>query len=81
MTSKIIINPSGTVRFIYDDALREIMRIGDAVITRASAVEPTAGGEWTADMEPSGGPVLGPFRTRAAALEAEHVWIEEHVLV
>lgn len=81
MTAKIIIDPSGTVRFIYDDELRQMMRLGEAVITRASSVEPTASGEWTADMAPSGGPVLGPFVTRAAALEAEHVWINENVLV
>jgi hypothetical protein len=35
---------------------------------------------WWADMLPSGGPVLGPFPTRQAALDAEVEWINDHVL-
>lgn len=32
---------------------------------------------WTADMRPSDGPVLGPFKTRQAALDAERCWLRE----
>ena len=35
---------------------------------------------WTADMGPSGGPVLGPFALRAEALAAEYQWIERNVI-
>jgi hypothetical protein len=44
-------------------------------ITRASHVEPDAEGYWWADMGPSGGPVLGPFTSRSAALGAERGWL------
>lgn len=45
-------------------------------VKRASHVEPNENGEWTADMSPLNGPVLGPFTTRAAALKAEAEWID-----
>ena len=45
--------------------------IGQLQITRASHVEPDAEGNWWADMGPSGGPMLGPFKSRSEALEAE----------
>lgn len=75
MTHRIVIDPDGRIRFLYDDALREIMKLGEFVVNRASRVEPIAGGFWTADMSPVKGPVLGPFETRAAALDAEKAWI------
>lgn len=80
MTHVIVVLPDGSVKFIYDDAMREIMKLGDFVVERASRVEPTPDGKWTADMEPSGGPVLGPFETRAEALEAEKVWLRFEIL-
>jgi len=76
----IVVQPDGSVKFIYDDALKEIMNLGDFVVKRASRVEPTPEGKWTADMELSGGPVLGPFETRAEALEAEKVWLRFEIL-
>ena len=69
----------GTVRFIYDDELAAMLDLpgSDTVsIQRASHVEPTADGRWTADMAPMGAGVLGPFPTRAAALAAEVAWLE-----
>ncbi len=76
--SEIIVAPNGMLRFIYDDDLAAVARdIGTLTMTRASHVEPTEDGQWTADMEPCGGPVLGPFSTRKAALAAEHAWIED----
>lgn len=85
MTSfELTIAEDGSVRAIYDDALpldelRQALG-GEARITRASDVEPTADCEWQADMGRSGGPVLGPFQARAEALAAEVAWLRQEVL-
>ena len=63
---------------VYDDALRGLLALGPAAIRRASHVEPTPDGRWTADLGPMKGPVLGPFETRAAALHAEQGWLLHH---
>jgi hypothetical protein len=68
----------GRVRFIYSDTLAPLLAEGDFKITRASHVEPTDAGEWTADMSPVGGPVLGPFPLREIALSAEVAWLREN---
>jgi len=44
-------------------------------VTRASHVEPDAKGNWRADMGTVDEPVLGPFRSRSEALEAEKSWL------
>ena len=76
---QIVVLPTGRVQFIHDDELAGLMRgNGSMTIRRASHVEPTTDGQWTADMEPVGGPVLGPFETRAEALVVERVWLREH---
>lgn len=75
----LIVQPDGTVEFIYDDAI-DLAGLGRLTIARASHVEPTPTGQWTADLSPVSGPVLGPFRTRTAALQAERIWLEEHRL-
>ena len=67
----------GCAEMVYDDRLASLMKIGEAVVTRASHVEPMGDG-WGADMTPSGGPVLGPFGLRAEALEAERAWLRIH---
>jgi hypothetical protein len=72
------IRPDGVVRFLYDDALRGLLALGLPTIRRASHVEPTPDGRWTADLGPTDGPVLGPFATRAAALDAERAWLIRH---
>jgi hypothetical protein len=72
------IRPDGTVRFVYDDALRGLLALGQPTIHRASHVEPTPDGLWTADLGPMYGPLLGPFETRAAALDTERAWLEHH---
>jgi hypothetical protein len=79
---QIIINISreGIISFLYDDRLRGLMKNGDAKITRASHVEATADNQWNADMAPSGGGVLGPFKTRQEALDAEVEWLNDNVL-
>ena len=58
--------------------MRGLLALGPAAIRRASHVEPTPDGRWTADLGPMDGPVLGPFTTRAAALDAEQVWLVHH---
>ena len=72
------IRPDGTVDLVYDDTVRGLLALGRAAIRRASYVEPTPDGRWTADLGPMEGPVLGPFETRAAALDAERGWLMHH---
>jgi hypothetical protein len=71
---ELVIGTDGIARCIYDEAL-DLREIGKLQITRASHVEPDAGGCWWADMGPVGGPVLGPFSSRAGALDAERGWL------
>lgn len=80
----IVIRPDGAVHCMYSDAL-DVRSLGSALgaapkITRASMVEPTTDGQWTADLAPSNGPELGPFSNRAEALAAESAWIDANVL-
>jgi len=74
---QLVIEPDGTIKTIYDDDLADLFKEGQVSITRASHVEPTDKGEWTADLSPVGGPILGPFPLRQSALDAERVWLEE----
>lgn len=74
---QLLISPHGDVRCLYDESL-DLSALGRLTIRRASHVEPTANGQWTADLSPLGGPVLGPFRLRSEALAAEVRWIEDH---
>jgi hypothetical protein len=67
---ELVVDAGGGVRCIYDEAL-DLRALGLLTITRASHVEPDKEGNWWADMEPSGGPVLGPFGSRSEALGAE----------
>lgn len=76
---QLVIAPGGNVRCIYGETL-DIGTLGRPVISRASHVEPTTDGRWTADLSPVGGPVLGPFELRSEALEAEEVWLRDHWL-
>ena len=71
---ELVVDAGGDVRCIYDEAL-DLREIGKLQITRASHVEPDTEGYWWADMGPSGGPVLGPFRSRSEALGAERGWL------
>ncbi len=76
MEHDILIEPGGNVRFVYDDELATVFDGEDLRTKRASHVEPL-GRIWVADMRPSGGPVLGAFTTRAAALVAERAWLRK----
>lgn len=75
----ITIESDGSMRFIHDDRLQELLKEGPASIRRASHVEPD-GLVWQADMAPVGGPLLGPYETRSAALDAEVDWLQRHHL-
>ena len=76
---QLVITPSGSVRCIYAEQL-DLHRLGRLHIERGSHVEPTGDGQWTADLSPVDGPILGPFPCRSDALAAESRWLEEHWL-
>lgn len=69
------VDPDGTLAAVYTEAL-DLGDVGRASIGRASHVEPTPEGTWTADLSPVAGPVLGPFAKRSEALTAEVAWLE-----
>jgi hypothetical protein len=71
---ELVVSADGVARCIYGEEL-DLRELGKLQITRASHVEPDADGYWWADMGPSGGPVLGPFRNRTEALGAEREWL------
>lgn len=75
----LVITPSGTVRTIYAETI-DLTALGTPQIVRASHVEPTADGNWSADLSPVDGPVLGPFAKRSEALTAEADWLNAHWL-
>jgi hypothetical protein len=72
---QLVIDAQGTVHTLYDESL-DLRSLGPAVIRRASHVEPDAEGQWWAEI--LGGPRLGPFERRSAAIEAELAWLEAH---
>lgn len=76
----VSVSPDGQLRCVYDDALQPLLGLGSLTLTRASHVEPDAAGQWWADLAPVGGPKLGPFTLRAAALEVEREWLQTNVL-
>lgn len=75
----LIVDPGGLVRAIYSEAI-DLRVLGVPAIRRASHVEPGDDGRWTADLRPVGGPILGPYDRRGAALAAEVAWLEQHWL-
>jgi hypothetical protein len=80
MTTTLLIDEAGTLELIYADDLRPLLDLGCATITRASFVEPTLDGRWTADLSPVGGPTLGPFLLRDQALREERTWLDTYHL-
>ncbi len=74
-----IVLPSGDVKTIYSERI-DLAQLGKLSIRRGSHVEPTADGQWTADLSPCGGPALGPFSGRSEAIAAEIAWLTEHWL-
>ena len=71
----LIIDASGTVTGVYDEVI-DLRQLGKLNITRASHVEPDELGRWWADLQPVGGPKLGPFTARSLALAAEQDELE-----
>lgn len=81
MKATVLIDVDGTVRFVYADELADLRGLlGEHRTRRASLVEPLGDG-WVADMRLSGGPVLGPFPSRALALAEEVDWLIAHGLM
>ncbi|MCA1686106.1 MAG: hypothetical protein LC745_09005 [Planctomycetia bacterium] len=76
----LVVGPDGLVRAVYSEEIA-LEALGTPSITRASRVEPTPNGLWTADLSPVSGPVLGPFARRSEALEAEQGWLQVHWLL
>jgi hypothetical protein len=75
----LLIDPQGHVHCLYGEAM-DLSTLGQLSIRRASHVEPDEQGQWWADLSPVDGPRLGPFGRRSQALEAEAVWLEDHLL-
>jgi hypothetical protein len=75
----LVVSAGGTIRCLYDESL-ELAALGPLSISRGSFVEPTADGQWLADLAPAQGPALGPFPLRSQALQAERDWLEAHWL-
>ena len=71
---ELVVDAGGDVRCVYGEEL-DLREIGKLQITRASHVEPDRDGFWWADMGPVEGPVLGPFKNRTEALQAERGWL------
>lgn len=63
------LNENGDLVYVYDDSISFLQDLGEFSVRRASHVEPTEDGKWTASMV--NGPVLGPFELRGQALAAE----------
>ncbi|PHS11665.1 MAG: hypothetical protein COA78_09120 [Blastopirellula sp.] len=76
---QLVVQPTGEVRCIYGEEL-DLHRLGKLAIARGSHVEPNCDGDWTADLSPVNGPVLGPFHSRSDALTAERQWLEANWL-
>ncbi len=76
---QLVIKPTGDATCVYSEAI-DLGVLGNVSIRRGSHVEPTPDGQWTADMLPVGGPVLGPFDSRSIALVAEVRWLHKHWL-
>ena len=78
---RVTISPAGELRYIWSDDLGRLLLPLQGVrqISRASHVEPTDDGNWTADMGPVGGPVLGPYSYRQDALAAETAWLQQNL--
>lgn len=71
----IAVDNEGHLVFIYSDELACLSSLGKMTTRRASHVEPAEDGQWTADMSPVDGPMLGPFALRSTALETEVEWL------
>jgi hypothetical protein len=76
---ELVVDPDGVVRCLYAETIN-LAELGRLSIERASHVDPIAHGQWTADLAPVDGPLLGPFSRRSEALASEAAWLEKHWL-
>ena len=76
---ELFVAADGAARGLYGELI-DPGGIGEQTVARASHVEPHRAGGWTADMNPSGGPVLGPYPLRSDALAAERAWLTANLL-
>ena len=76
---ELFVSPDGTARGLYAELI-DPDALGAARTVRASHVEPAPGGGWTGDLSPSGGPILGSYPLRSAALAAEAEWLTRNLL-
>lgn len=81
MSHAIRVDVAGVLTFVWSDELYPLTVEGATAIYRASHVEPDIRGGWRADLSPIGGPVIGPYRLRRQAIEAEVEWIQDHVIL
>lgn len=77
----LLVTATGSVVSLYSDDLSDLAALGTAETRRASHVEPSLDGGWSADMGPVGGPVIvgpdgHPFRLRREALAAERAYLD-----
>ena len=76
----LVVTATGSIAFVHSDDLADLADLGTAETRRASHVEPSLDGGWSADMGPVGGPVLldhgHPFRLRRDALAAERAYLD-----
>ena len=79
MSLSLIVDPAGNIRAIYGEEI-ELATLGTLEISRASRVEPSNAGNWTANLSLIGGPVLGPFERRSEAIRAEVTWLAQNWL-
>lgn len=83
MAKRKVIIKDGKIHFIYADNMQSFLDMGEATVKRVSHVEPvTVDGEvqWSADMSPVDGPVLGPYGSRQEALDEEVRWLNDNRL-
>jgi len=76
---QMVVDPSGQIRCVYGETI-DLSELGSLSCRLGSHVEPNKEGHWMADLSPVGGPMLGPFTTRGAALRAEVAWLHQHWL-
>lgn len=81
MNNEIILNfnKKGQMKSLYNEEFN-LKEFGKTSIKRASHVEPTKEGKWTANLTPVNGPILGPFNKRSEALKTEVDWINKNIL-
>lgn len=82
---EVFVDSSGQfVKFIHDDEVTAALEdLGELKsVKRASHVEPNPSNprEWLADMSPvCPGVILGPFKSRSEALQAETEWLSNQL--